>query len=55
MQWFKPIVAGVVLCAIVGVVAVGCEKEGPAEKAGKKVDEALDAAKKEINKLTDEK
>lgn len=54
MQCLKTIVVGVVLCAMVGVVTISCEKEGPAEKAGKKVDEALDAAKKEIKKLTDE-
>lgn len=54
MQWFKTIVAGVVLCAVIGVFAVGCEKEGPMEKAGKKVDEALDSAKKEVKKMTDE-
>ena len=33
-----------------GIVA--CEKEGAAEKAGKKVDSAFDAAKKKADDLT---
>ena len=31
---------------------MGCEKEGPAEKAGKEIDNAFDSAKKEIDKAT---
>ena len=31
---------------------MGCEKEGPAEKAGKEIDKAFDSAKKEIDKAT---
>jgi len=31
---------------------VGCKKEGAAEKAGKKVDQAIDSAKKEVEKAT---
>jgi hypothetical protein len=30
----------------------GCEKEGPAEKAGKEIDQAFDSAKKELDKAT---
>lgn len=33
--------------------ATGCGNDGPAEKAGKKVDEAADSAKKTFKKLTD--
>jgi hyperosmotically inducible protein len=33
--------------------ATGCSQDGPAEKAGKKVDEAADSAKKKIKKLMD--
>jgi len=36
------------------MVTIGCEKEGPAEKAGKKMDEAFDSAKKSFKKLTDD-
>jgi len=32
----------------------GCEKEGPAEKAGKKMDEAVESAKKTFRRLTDD-
>ncbi len=31
------------------LVVVGCEREGPVEKAGKKVDETLEAAKDKLN------
>jgi hypothetical protein len=31
------------------LVGVGCEREGPVEKAGKKVDETLEAAKDKLN------
>jgi hypothetical protein len=33
--------------------ATGCGKEGPAEKAEKKADEAAESAKKTFKKLTD--
>ena len=29
---------------------VGCKKEGTAEKVGKKIDQAVDSAKKEVEK-----
>ena len=50
----KALLIGCILAAVWGFAAIGCEKEGPAEKAGKKVDEALDSAKKAFKKLTDE-
>ena len=37
-------------CLLVSVVA--CEKEGPAEKAGKEVDRAFDNAKLKLNDAT---
>jgi hypothetical protein len=46
------------MTVVVSVVAfcafgfMGCEKEGPAEKAGKEIDKAFDSAKKEIDKAT---
>ncbi len=48
----KGILVGCVLCAFLGLAAAGCEKEGPAEKAGKKMDEALDSAKKTLKKFS---
>lgn len=41
-----------VLCFI-GFLAcgfVGCKKEGTAEKVGKKIDQAIDSAKKQVEK-----
>lgn len=38
-----------VLCSFVAVATVSCEK-GPAEKAGQKLDEVVDSAKKAVDK-----
>ena len=54
MNRFKSSVVAMVLAAPVAFATVGCEKEGPAEKAGKKVDEALDSAKESFKKMTDD-
>jgi len=40
------------LLAIFVLSAMGCEKEGTAEKAGKKIDEAVSSAKEKINDAT---
>jgi hypothetical protein len=32
---------------------VACEKEGPAEKAGKKLDQAFDAAKDKVKEVAE--
>ena len=45
MKIGKSIIAALVLTALV-VGLSGCEKEGPMEKAGKKVDKAVDDIKK---------
>lgn len=45
MKSFKKIVAVLTAALILAGIA-GCSKEGPAEKAGKKVDQALEKAKK---------
>jgi len=37
-----------VLCSFVAVATIGCEK-GPAEKAGEKLDEAVDSVKKAVD------
>lgn len=38
---------------ILAVTTVACEKEGGAEKAGKKIDETFDAAKDKIDEAAD--
>ena len=45
MKTFKTIVMALTVALIVAGIA-GCSKEGPAEKAGKQVDQALEKAKK---------
>lgn len=49
MRHLKMILVLGVLCSFVAVATIGCEKEGPMEKAGKKVDEAVDSAKKAVD------
>jgi hypothetical protein len=48
---------GVLILCIIAFCSVGitgCEKEeGPAEKAGKKIDQAFDAAKKKVKEATE--
>jgi len=46
-----------VLAVCVSVLAfgfVGCEKQGPAEKAGEEIDEAVGAAGNKVEKAADE-
>ena len=50
MKNLSVILALGVLCSFVAMATIGCEKEGPMEKAGKKVDEAVDSAKKAVEK-----
>ena len=38
------------ILSLVVFTTIGCEKEGPMEKAGKKVDEAVDSAKEAVDK-----
>ena len=43
-----------ILCLLLmfSVSFIGCSKEGTAEKAGKKIDQGLDAAKDKFNEMT---
>lgn len=41
----KSIIAGLMMIALI-VVLSGCQKEGPLERAGKKVDKAIEDVKK---------
>lgn len=50
MKAFKMILFLGILCSFVAVATIGCEKEGAMEKAGKKVDEAVDSVKKAADK-----
>lgn len=53
----KPFVKRLVLLCVMGFVVcnfVGCQKEeGTAEKVGKKIDQAIDSAKKKIHEATE--
>jgi hypothetical protein len=48
MKNLKVLIMLGVLCAFVAASSTGCEK-GPAEKAGEKVDELVDSAKKAVD------
>ncbi|NJB69352.1 hypothetical protein GGQ74_003054 [Desulfobaculum xiamenense] len=44
----------IVACALLMLVsAFGCKEEGPAEKAGKSIDQAVDNMKDQAKKLLD--
>jgi hypothetical protein len=51
---FKWLLVAGAVCGLICLTAMGCEKEGPAEKAGKKVDEMVDSARKGFKKMTDD-
>ena len=44
-----------VLCisSFLAFAFIGCEKEGPAEKAGKQFDQAVDSAKENVEEVTE--
>ena len=52
MRISKMIIVTVMICTLMGAM-VGCSEEGPAEKAGKKVDQAIEDAKDGAKKLFD--
>ncbi|MGD8701868.1 MAG: hypothetical protein PVG51_09215 [Desulfosarcina sp.] len=54
MKRFKWLLVAGAVCGLICLTAMGCEKEGPAEKAGKKVDEMVDSARKGFKKMTDD-
>jgi hypothetical protein len=51
MEMKKFLVIGLAISCLL-ISAVACEKEGPAEKAGKEVDRAFDSAKQKLNDAT---
>lgn len=50
--WLKIIIIGSVV-ALFTLGPIACEKQGPAEKAGKKIDETFDAVKDKVKEATD--
>lgn len=48
----KKILVVLMALALLIVLQAGCEKEGTAEKAGKEVDKAYDAAKDKFKEVT---
>ena len=50
MKSLKTIILLGLVCAFTAAVTIGCEKEGPMEKAGKTVDKAVDDAKEAVDK-----
>lgn len=51
-KWHRLIVIAVLLMGM-SVFAMNCSKEGPMEKAGKKVDQAIEKAGDKLEKETD--
>lgn len=47
-------ISALVIAGVIGAGAAGCEKKGPAEKAGEKVDSAVEKAGKKLEKAGDE-
>jgi hypothetical protein len=48
----KMIITFAVIYSLFGFPTMGCEDKGPVEKAGKKIGEALDAAKKSFKRMS---
>ncbi len=53
MKWMKRIAYVLCLVAFLGAMT-GCSEDGPAEKAGRQIDEAMDAAKDKMNEMGDQ-
>lgn len=51
MKGFVQCIAIALLAAVLAAGFSGCTKEGPAEKAGKKIDKAIEKAGEQIEKM----
>ncbi len=51
MKRFVQSITTALLVAVLAVGLAGCTKEGPAEKAGKKIDKAIEKAGEQIEKV----
>lgn len=49
---FRNTILTMIIIAFLSIPIMGCEKEGTAEKAGKKIDNAIEAAKETVKKQT---
>lgn len=54
MSVLKKLIVFICVLAFLGVGAIGCEQEGPAEKTGKKIDEAAEQAGEKAEELKEE-
>jgi hypothetical protein len=52
MKLGKIVGAGLAICILL-IALPGCQKEGPAERAGKEVDQAVEKAGNEVDKATE--
>jgi hypothetical protein len=53
MKFVKQGVLVLCIIAFCAVGIIGCKKKGPAEKAGKEIDQAFDSAKKKVEEATE--
>ena len=51
MSLFKTLIVIVVVTLLAGGI-YGCKKEGPAERAGKRIDQAIEDAKEKLDDAT---
>ena len=50
----RQIISILAVCGMLGAGLVACEKEGPAERAGRQIDEAARDLKKDAGKAADD-
>jgi hyperosmotically inducible periplasmic protein len=50
----KKLIVFISVLAFLGIGAIGCEQEGPAEKTGEKIDEAAEQAGEKAEELKEE-
>jgi uncharacterized protein YjbJ (UPF0337 family) len=50
----KSVLAVASVCFLLGLGGIGCEKEGPAERAGKKLDQAAEKLKDTVEEVSSE-
>ena len=53
MKVLQKILTIICIFSISSFIFIGCKKDGPAESAGKKIDEAIDSAKESIEDATE--
>lgn len=53
MSVLKKIIVLISLLAFLGIGTIGCEREGPAERTGKKIDNAAEQVGEKVEELTE--